>query len=204
MQCFKRCLLAFFALAVSASTAAVIGALLIAGWLDEPDAPGRADAIVVLADDPSRAFQAADLYRQGYAGRVYVSVPRVRKSDALLAANGIVLPRSEELFRRVLLARGVPEAAIRTFGRDLSSTRAEAEAVRAELAGSAKLLVVTSPYHLRRARMIFREALPGRELRFIGSRYEAFPRRWWTDQDAARAVVLETAKLAYSLAGGHF
>ncbi|MGB7541122.1 MAG: YdcF family protein [Burkholderiales bacterium] len=204
MQCFRRCLLGFLAIAGAAIAAAVAGAFFITGWLDNPDPPERADAIVVLADDPSRAFQAADLYLQGYAKQVYVTVPRPRRYAALLAAHGIALPRSEDLFRRVLLERGVPEAAIHTLGNNLVSTRAEAETVRAELAGSPKLLVVTSPYHIRRTRMIFTDALPGRELRFISSRYEPYPEPWWTDQDLARDVILELVKTVFYLTGGRF
>lgn len=204
MQCFSRCLLVFLAIALAALAAAFTGALLVTGWLNDSDAPERADAIVVLADDPSRAFQAADLYLQGYAKQVYLTEPRPRRYAALLAEHGIALPRSEDLFRRVLLERGVPEAAIHTLGRNLVSTRAEAETVRAELAGSPKLLVVTSPYHIRRARMIFTDALPGRELRFVGSRYEPYPVRWWTDQTTAGDVMNELAKTLFYLAGGRF
>ena len=204
MQCFRRCLLALAGFAATAVIVAAVLAWNLGAWLDDSDAPAPTDAIVVLADDPSRAFAAADLYRKGYARKIYVTVPRQRGYAKLLAGEGIAVPRTEELFRRALLARGVPEAAIGTLGRDLASTRAEAETARAEFAPAARLLIVTSPYHVRRARMIFRDALPGRELRFIGSRYEPYPERWWTDQDAARNVILELPKIAFYLAGGRF
>jgi len=204
MQCFSRCLLVFLAIAGTAFTAAVTGAFLISGWLHNPDAPERADAIVVLSGDPRRAFQAADLYLQGHAKQVYITVPRPDRHAALLAEHGIALPRSEELFRRVLLERGVPGAAIHTLGNNLPSTHAEAETVRAELAGSPKLLVVTSPYHIRRTRMIFTDALPGRELRFVSNRYEPYPVRWWADQTTAGNVMNELAKTVFYLAGGRF
>jgi uncharacterized SAM-binding protein YcdF (DUF218 family) len=204
MQCFSRCLLIFLALAGAAVTATFIGALLVTGWLNNPDAPERADAIVVLSGDPRRAFQAADLYQRGYAKEVYITVPRPDRYATLLAEHGIALPRSEDLFLRVLLERGVPAAAIHTLGRNLPSTRAEAETVRAELAGSPKLLVVTSPYHIRRTRMIFTDALPGRELRFVSSRYEPYPVRWWTDQTTAGDVMNELAKTLFYLMGGRF
>jgi hypothetical protein len=52
--------------------------------------------------------------------------------------------------------------------------------------------------------MIFRKAMPERQLLFVASRYESFPHAWWSDQTAARNVVLELAKTAYYVAGGRF
>ena len=43
-----------------------------------------ADAIVVLGGGYSRAFQAADFYRQGLARRIYVSVPAREDQQRLL------------------------------------------------------------------------------------------------------------------------
>lgn len=41
-----------------------------ARWLNNPDPPAPADAIVVLAGRFERSMYAADLFRQGYAPRV--------------------------------------------------------------------------------------------------------------------------------------
>lgn len=66
-----------------------------------------------------------------------------------------------------------------------------------------KLLVVTSPYHVRRAAMIFRQAYGGAHV-VVGTPYEPFPREWWRSQDAARNVLLELAKITFYLVGGRF
>ncbi len=206
MQCFKRCLLAL--VATTAVLAAVCAglALHVAGWLADADPPQRAAAILVLGGDPSRARQAADLYRAGYAPKVYVSVPvrypALRRMDDI----GVVAPREEELTRRVLLATGVPGSAIEPLGHEVLSTAQEAKLVGERLAGvPGTLIVVTSPYHLRRARMIFRDTLRGSPaVVFVGNRYEPFPDEWWRDQGTALAVILELTKTIFYVIGGRF
>ena len=109
----------------------------------------------------------------------------------------------EEAGRTLLLRRDVPAPAIATFGEGLRTTVEEAHAIRALFPdGAPTLLVVTSPYHVRRARTIFRDALPHARVLVAASRYEPFPDRFWTDRDAAPQVVLECAKLAYYALGG--
>ena len=82
---------------------------------------------------------------------------------------------------------------------------AEAQAARALFAGRApRLLVVISPYHLRRARMIFSDALPAASIRMIATSYDPLPSSWWKNQSAARNVLLELAKIAYYKLGGRF
>jgi len=204
MQCFKRCLLAFLVVFGAMGAIAVGGALVVADWLDDPDPPQKAAAILVLGGDPSRAMQAAELYAKGYATKVYISAPVRDPKARRLDAIGVPSPREEDLTRQALLARGVPEAAIAPFARDVLSTVQEAKAA-AQLAGvPGTLIVVTSPAHIRRARMIFADAMPGRSLLFVANRHEPYRRAWWRDQTEARNVVLEVAKTSYYLAGGRF
>ena len=205
MQGLRRCLLAFLAVSGARAALAAGAAVFASGWLNDPDAPEKAGAIVVLGGDASRALEAADLYRAGLAPRIYVSAPIREARERQLDAVGVITSKEEDTSRRVLTVRGVPESAIELLGRDMVSTVQEARTAAERLAGvPGALLVVTSPYHVRRARMIFRDALPERRLVFVASRYESFPKAWWTDQTAARNVVLEVAKTAYYLAGGRF
>ena len=203
MQCFKRCVLGLLTLAAAAAVLAAVGAYHIAGWLREPDPPQRAEAIIVLGDDPTRVLQGADLYRAGFARRVLLSAPARSPRWLRLELEGLQMPWFEEVGRTLLLRRDVPATAIETFGQRLTSTVAEARAIAALFAdGSPTLLVVTSPYHVRRARMIFRDALPHANVLVVASGYEKFPDRWWSERDAAPQVVLECAKLAFYLLGG--
>lgn len=178
-----------------------------ASWLKKDDPPVKADAIVVLAGSWSRSLHAADLYRAGYAPRVVLSEVGPDEGEQLLASLGIVKKTADELRWSVLVAKGVPEKHIDRLGAPVLSTADEAERIAARFGRSGKrILVVTSPSHIFRARMIIERALRGRgvELVFCATPYEAFPDAWWRSQDAARQVLLEWAKILFYLVGGHF
>jgi uncharacterized SAM-binding protein YcdF (DUF218 family) len=205
MQCLRRCFLAFLAVCAALAGVAAGAAVFASDWLNDPDPPQKAGAIVILGGDSTRALEAADLYRAGLAPRIYFSVPIRDAHERRLDAIGVITPTDEELTRRVLAVRGVPEDVVEPLARDMVTTTQEAKAAAGRLAGvRGPLLIVTSPYHVRRARMIFRKAMPERQLLFVASRYESFPHAWWSDQTAARNVVLELAKTAYYVAGGRF
>ena len=205
MHCAKKCGLFLFVAFFVAAIGATVGLGYAADWLRVGDQPQKSDAIVVLGGSFTRPFQAADLYRQGVARKVYVSVPAREAQYRLLDEAGVVFPREEEIVRQVLLKKGVPAGAIEFFGKDSISTAAEAQAVRALFAkGAPRLLVVTSPYHVRRARMAFTDALPAADIRVIASGYDPFPQSWWRDQNAARNVQLELAKITFYQLGGRF
>jgi uncharacterized SAM-binding protein YcdF (DUF218 family) len=190
---------------IAAAIGAAVGLNYAADWLSAGDRPQKADAILVLGGSYSRPFQAADLYRQGFARKVYVSVPAREDQLRLLDEAGIAFPREEEVVRQVLLKKGVPASAIEYLGKDSISTAAEAQAARELFAqGAPKLLVVTSPYHLRRTRMTFTDALPAADIRVIATSYDPLPQAWWQDQSAARNVLLELAKISFYRLGGRF
>jgi len=63
---------------------------------------------------------------------------------------------------------------------------------------------VTSRWHARRARLIFRSELKDSEVRVVATPYEEFTREWWARRQMADVAVLETAKLLFYLAGGRF
>lgn len=205
MHCAKKCGLFLLAAFLTAAAGSTVGLFYAADWLSVRDQPQKADAILVLGGGYARAFQAADLYRRGLARRVYVSVPIREDQYLLLDEAGIPYPREEETVRAVLLKKGVPASAIEYLGKDLISTADEAQAARDLFGkGAPRLLVVTSPYHLRRARMIFTDALPAADIRLIATSYDRFPSYWWKDQTAARNVMQELAKIVFYQLGGRF
>ena len=181
-------------------------ALYFAGrWLVLNEPPVKADFIVLLAGDLSRPLYGADLYRQGYATRIAVSRPATAPQTENLRKLGIHLPRQDEQFREVLRRKGVPVNAISIFGDSNLSTVQEAETLREFLDGRpTRLLIVTSPYHTRRVKIVFTRLLPQADVRVLASPYEEFPQQWWTNQNAAVNVLLETAKLLYYYLGGAF
>lgn len=189
------------ALAAAAALAAVLaygGRVLVAA---DP-LPAAADAIVLLAGSiPDRTLEAADLYRAGVAPRVVVTRERLPRGEARLRARGVRLPESGELTVGALRRLGVPPSAIVVLRRRTRSTESEAATI-ARWACARRLrslVVVTSRYHSRRARLILRRALgPGVQLAMRPSRYDGFSARgWWQDRRDAKTVLSEYEKLAH-------
>jgi uncharacterized SAM-binding protein YcdF (DUF218 family) len=74
--------------------------------------------------------------------------------------------------------------------------------VASESAGRGqKILLVTSRYHARRARLIFRRRLPGARVIVCPTPYEAFDRRWWRRKGQCLNAVVEMFKLTNYLGG---
>jgi uncharacterized SAM-binding protein YcdF (DUF218 family) len=180
-------------------TAAVLGAGRVLVRSDP--LPAHADAIVVLAGSISdRVVEAADLYRAGVAPRVVVTRERVPRGDWALRARGVRLPESSEQMVAALEALGVPPGAIEVIPRRATSTDSEARTIaRWACARVRSVVLVTSRYHSRRARMILRQALPPEiALAVRASRHDPFdPTRWWRDRRDAKAVLSELEKLAH-------
>jgi uncharacterized SAM-binding protein YcdF (DUF218 family) len=183
-----------------------VTALFFAGyWLKGDEKPVKSDAIIILAGTPTRSFYAADLYRQGYAPQVFISRPVREHSLQMLDKIGVSFPRQEEVNKEVLLKKGVPEQNVHFFGQSSLSTIQEAEAANKLFRGdSCKIIIVTSPYHVRRANMMFKDTMQRCQFKVLGTPYEPFPEKWWTDQDAARNVLLETSKTVFYFFGGRF
>ncbi len=204
MHCLVRCGAVLVAIVVATAALAAVAGLRASAWLSASDAPRPAAAIVVLGDDALRALTGADLYREGVAPRVLVSAPFRSQRQLRLAREGVAAPWFEDGAAQLLQKHGVPAGAIATFGTALKSTYAEGLALAPLIAPGETVVVVTSPYHVRRARTILRDALPGREVLVVGNRHETLPDDWWTEQEATRNVLLEGIKTVYYAAGGRF
>ena len=195
-----RAVLAILGVVLGAGLMALIvgvGRLLVAS---DP-LPGRADAIVVLAGSiADRVLEAADLYRAGVAPRVVVTRERLPRGDWALRARGVRLPESDELTLAALHALGVPPGATQVIPRRTHSTDSESRTIaRWACARTRSVVVVTSRYHSRRARMILRRALGSAvTLAVRPSRHDPFdPARWWSDRRDAKAVLSELEKLTH-------
>ncbi len=187
--------------------ASAIVALVAAGnWLMAPDRPAKADAVIILSGDPARALYAADLYHNGIAERVLITRPVRLRAYRVFDDMKIEFPRTEDLYREVLIRKGVNAQHIDFIGESLVSTVDEAKTIKALVSSGKlhKLVLVTSPYHVRRVKMVFRDVVPEAEVVVVATPYELYPERWWADQDVARNVVLEIVKTVYYLLGGRF
>ena len=185
-----------------------VGIFLAGYWLqagDEVDLSKKSDAIVVLGGSYFRPLYAAELYNRGVAPVIYVSRPIERKDRELLKSVGVNLPLQEEVFGRLLQKKGVPGDTIRFFGDSVISTAQEAQALKKELGNQRKtLILVTSPYHVRRAKMVFEDVLPECTILAMGTPYEVFPKKWWSTRQSALKTVNETVKIFFYMLGGQF
>jgi uncharacterized SAM-binding protein YcdF (DUF218 family) len=149
----------------------------------------RADAIIVLSDDnfyADRVTRAAELMREGRAPVVVASGRRLRPYAGIA-----------ELMQHDLIERGVPKEKIIPFPQDADNTREEAEALRTLVAEKkwTRVFIVTSNYHTRRARYIFRHVFPqGVELAVVSARDGDFdPEQWWTKRKSVKELTREVA-----------
>lgn len=202
-----RALAAFGMLSLLLIVFSFLGVFFAGQWLKGSDQLVKADAMIVLAGAPERAMYAADLFGQGYAPTIYVSRPAREFSHRRLEEFGIVLPTEEFVNRTILNKRGVDNKYIQVFSRGSINTLDEARSLRAALPQEVKtLMIVTSPYHVRRVKLVFGDVFreSGVSVWVVANPYEVFPDHWWTEQDAARQTVLEVIKIVFYQLGGSF
>lgn len=156
-----------------------------------------ADAIIVLAGNSVyRAPHGVELYRSGYAPRLIVSNEPVR-------THGFDSTWLE--LRQLGLARlDVPDEAIVPITQISGSTHEEAlhsrDIMRTQ--GWRTAILVTDPFHTRRALLTFRTVFGPAGLEVIpspaeGSKYKTDG--WWRDPDRGIRVIQEYIKLPYYL-----
>jgi len=194
-----RLLVALVVLATLAAVAApAAGRFLV---VTDP-LPARADAIVVMAGSiADRVLEAADLYARGTAPTIALTRERLPPDLVALRARGADLPESDVESARVLGQLGVPQTAITVLPERAVSTESEARNIAAFACrdGLTSLVVVTSPWHTRRTRLLLRRALPEHvQLSVRPAPAAAFPAaRWWSERWAAKHVLTEYEKLAH-------
>lgn len=155
-------------------------------WVVE-DPLEKADVLIVLSDDnfyADRATRAAELFREGKAPLVVASGRRLRPGAGVA-----------ELMEHDLVERGVPKDRILRFPQDGDSTREEAEAL-AKLAKTKKwhkAIIVTSNYHTRRTRYVFRHVFPQDiGIRVASARDGDFdPENWWEKRKSTKLFFRE-------------
>ena len=121
--------------------------------------------------------------------------------DTALRAAGVELPESDTLTRQALAGLGVPPSAIVTLRRRAQSTASEARTIArwACAHGVRHLVVVTSPSHTRRARLVLDRALgPTVALTVRPATTNVFAAgRWFRVRRDAKEVLSEWQKLAH-------
>lgn len=176
-------------------------------WLSPADDPCPGDVIFVLAGRPSRKLYGLELYRQGLAGRLLLSVGRfeIRKLAQapwlaeidLLGMAAATPPAQRHYFVSVEGgATGAEPISVGRFG-TLSEIRALAKWLSAR-PHLGSLVVVSSGPHLRRVRACCRRLLPTRlRLCFVATPRDGWLERgqWWRNRRSRRVVLKELGKL---------
>ncbi len=185
---------------------AAIAARFAGAWLVVSDPLQPARAVVVLGGQmPFRAMEATAVYKQGWTTEVWITPGRATVEDEALARLGIDKP-SESAYSRLVLERlGVPHDAIRSLAGSNRNTADEVRSIARELRAtdSHRVILVTSKYHGRRVKMLWRV--------LVGSEPEAIlrytpedpfePNRWWRTSEDAMAVSREWFGIFNALAG---
>src|SRR5256885_8832247 len=163
--------------------------------LDIEDPLVSADVIVALSGDTGPRTQTAiDLWKRQYA-------PLILFAGAAEDPNSVA---SGEIMKREALAQGVPDAAI--LVEPSSNTTAQNARLVADLMKARRLtsaILVTSPYHQRRAANLFAQAFAPEALTFIN--YPARdpewdPNTWFLHEPARTLTTVELAKLSVEIA----
>ena len=164
------------------------------------DEPGPSDVIVVLAgNSPFRARHAETLYARGLASQVIIS-------NEPLSSHGVQTTWLE-LRQHGLVRLAIPDDAIVPIPEISDSTYDEAlrsrEIMRAR--GWRSAILVTDPFHMRRALLTFSQAFEPVGLTVAASPADGSKHgvdNWWTDRNAIMRVAQEYLKLGYYLATG--
>jgi uncharacterized SAM-binding protein YcdF (DUF218 family) len=163
----------------------------------------RADAIVVLSGSANyveRTRWAAALFRSGEVSNILIT------NDNLHGGWSSVEQRNPFFYEREqdeLRASGVPEDKIKVIIEPVYSTFDEARGVRRFLEGAdfRSVIVVTSPYHSRRALWSFRQAFAGSDLAVDINPVKADtglqPSNWWASRRGWQEIPPEYVKLIY-------
>jgi len=160
----------------------------------------RVDDVMVLGGEAStRPFVAAALIRAGLASQVLV--PKSAEPDEIDAAS---LPPHHEIIRQVLIRSGVSRDAIVLLPTTVDSTDEEARCLADFLAKhpTHSVAVITSDFHTRRTRMLFRRACRqySAKIHYIGAPTDSFDgTNWWMYETGFVYYVNEYLKLARAL-----
>ena len=184
--------------------------LLVAGffgvgrWLTVEDPLDKASAIAVLSGRmPMRAIEAARLYREGYAPKVWLT--RSVEPGETLKEMGIPFAGEDFYNIRILMHEGVPETAIHVLDPPIVNTADEIHAIANALDSSKdrSVIIVTTKVHTRRVRLLWRKLASGHGRAIVraasGDPFSAG--HWWRTTSDALDVVREVLGVLNAWAG---
>lgn len=187
-----RRLLVVVIVLVGAAAAVAIALPALGTWLVVADPLVRSDAIFVLEGrTPSREVEAASLYHRRLAPIVAVS----RARDPLDVPRRLArLPPIQDFAGVVLTNVGVPRHAILRLDPEVQNTKEELAVIDgvARARGFQRIILVTSPSHTRRVRILWDARGSVVAAVIHPSSYETFDaRRWWRSRHGVEGMIHE-------------
>jgi uncharacterized SAM-binding protein YcdF (DUF218 family) len=184
--------------------AGVTAFLNLGRWLIVEDPLQRASAIAVLSGRmPSRALEAARIYRSGYAPEVWLT--HSIEPGATLATLSVPFSGEDTYDKLILMHEGVPENAIRILDPPIVNTEDEIKTIGQALPqhSGRNVIIVTSKVHTRRTKALWKRlsAKQGEAVvRGVSDdRFDAA--RWWHSTTDVLDVVRELLALLNVWAG---
>lgn len=162
----------------------LVGIRLVGRWLITEDPLEAACCIVVLGGHPPvRAMEAAAIYHQGWAPEIWMTQFPELAEEATLRSFGIETTPEFVITSRVLEKLDVPKNAIILLDESSIDTREELQNVHRALSErhpSGPVILVTSRYHSRRVRVIWKNvAGSSRRAVIRTAANDSFPRDKW-------------------------
>jgi len=168
--------------------------------------PAHVDAAVVLQGSvvayKTRIAGAMTLLQRGVAGRALLSVPR----ESYWGQS--IPPVARAYLERTYGADLAARVDFCELSAEVNSTAQESQATMTCIAQHRwrSIAVVTSDYHTRRARMLWRRTIrqrdPAMQLAVTGIADPEFQKPWWRHRQAAKIWLLESVKLIWTWLGG--
>ena len=191
----------------------VLGALILAGWLAflnvgrwlvVEDPLQKASAIAVLSGRmPGRALEAARVYKQGFASRVWLT--HSTEPGETMKKLSIAFAGEETYNKQILMHEGVPESAIQVLEPPIVNTADEMKTIGAAVRNEnqRKVIIVTSKVHTRRVRTLWNRLAARDGVAIVhGDSDDSFdPAHWWRNSSSALDVVREILGLLNAWAG---
>ena len=141
--------------------------------------PKPADVIIVLVGDTGRIQEGVRLYQLGYANKILITAVGAGKIAEQAQSLGVA--RGDIIWE---------EKAWTTFG----EAKYSSAVMRAK--GFKSAIIVTSPYHTRRASIIFGQLFKAWNLTTCSVPYDSSASsNWWENPQTATAVISEYLKL---------
>lgn len=170
-------------------------------WLVHEDPLEKGQAIVVLSGGvPVRAMEAAKLYNQGFAPRIWLTEPH-----NTLQSLGVPYEGEDALNQHLLIRSGVPATSIRILQPPIVNTADEIKAIAGAMAPGDRrpVIVVTSKAHTRRVRALWNRVAKNRGQAVVraasADRFDAV--HWWRTTTGALQVIREVLGLLNVWAG---